>query len=406
MLTIKDSKINYYAFLWHAAFLSLASSFMDIDTIIPSMVIQAGGSSIHLGFITAIMLGSSTVFQLFFASYLSKKTNKKFFLLAGIYLRVAALFMLAYLFFEEKNLPPSLTLILIFIIISVFSVSGSFAGVSYTDILGKSIIKTYRKKFFSVRQIISSLGMLLSSFIVRYLIRIFNYPTNYFYLFVIAGILLLTASSGFLKIKEPSIKPKNKKNFFDTIKSIPDEIKKNKNLKYYILLINVSSLYFSILPFLIMYAKENFGLTKEHIGNFLILRIIGVVITSYFLIKISKSYKFILKLSFSIGAAIPLIAILLSNNETLYQIIFIIAGISIAALKIAKSGILLEISNNENRALYTGITGALNLTILIFPIISGILIKTLGFKTIFVFASFLVGISVILINKLDLQNEL
>jgi hypothetical protein len=153
-----------------------------------------------------------------------------------------------------------------------------------------------------------------------------------------------------------------------------------------------------------MYAKENFGLTRENIGNFLILRIIGVIITSFLLIKISKSYKFILKLSFIIGGSIPIIALILSNSSLLYQSIFIIAGISIAALKISKSGILLEISDNENRALYTGITGATNLIAMIFPIISGILIKTISFKFIFITVSLLVFSSIFIINKLDCKN--
>jgi len=404
MLSKKDSIINYKAFLWHTTFLAIASSFMDVDTIIPSMMIQAGGNSIHLGFLTAIMLGSSTLFQLLFASYLSKKTNKKFFLLLGIYLRVGALFLLSSLFFLNNYVSPLITIILIFVTISIFSVSGSFAGVSYTDILGKSILSDYRKKFFSVRQIISSLGMLSSSFLVRYLIKKFDYPMNYFYLFIIAGVLLLIASGGFLKIKEPLIEPKYKKSLFEIIKSIPAEIKKNKNLKYYIILLNISSLYFSTLPFLIIYAKQNFGLSKENIGNFLILRITGVIITSFLLIKISKSYKFIMKLSFIIGGIIPVFAVLLSNNELLYQSIFIIAGISIAALKIAKGGILLEISNNENRALYTGITGATNLTIMIFPIISGILIKVLSFEVIFFTVSLLVLSSIFIINKFELSE--
>ena len=34
---------NYYAFLWHASFLSLAQNFMDVDTVIPAMLIEAGG---------------------------------------------------------------------------------------------------------------------------------------------------------------------------------------------------------------------------------------------------------------------------------------------------------------------------------------------------------------------------
>jgi hypothetical protein len=55
-LSAQKSKINFNAFLWHSAFLALASNFMDVDTIIPSMLIKAGGNAIHLGILTAISL--------------------------------------------------------------------------------------------------------------------------------------------------------------------------------------------------------------------------------------------------------------------------------------------------------------------------------------------------------------
>lgn len=77
ILSEKRSGVNFKAFLWHAIFLALASNFMDIDTVIPAMLIQSGGSSFHLGILTAILLGGSSFFQLFFASYLSNKQFKR-----------------------------------------------------------------------------------------------------------------------------------------------------------------------------------------------------------------------------------------------------------------------------------------------------------------------------------------
>jgi len=43
------SKHNFYSFLMHAIFLALAMNFMDVDTIIPAMLIESGGSSMHIG---------------------------------------------------------------------------------------------------------------------------------------------------------------------------------------------------------------------------------------------------------------------------------------------------------------------------------------------------------------------
>ena len=57
----QTSKHNYYSFLWHAVFLALAINFMDMDTIIPAMMLDAGGSALQLGILTAIMLGGGRV---------------------------------------------------------------------------------------------------------------------------------------------------------------------------------------------------------------------------------------------------------------------------------------------------------------------------------------------------------
>ena len=47
-LTKKVSTHNFYAFLWHAGFLAFAQNFMDIDTIIPAMLIELGVTAFHL----------------------------------------------------------------------------------------------------------------------------------------------------------------------------------------------------------------------------------------------------------------------------------------------------------------------------------------------------------------------
>ena len=39
-LTSKVSKYNYLAFLWHSIFLTLAKNFMDVDSVIPVMLVE------------------------------------------------------------------------------------------------------------------------------------------------------------------------------------------------------------------------------------------------------------------------------------------------------------------------------------------------------------------------------
>ena len=405
-LSLKRSKINFKNFLWHAVFLALASNFMDIGTIIPSMLIKAGGSAFLLGLLTAIMLGGTSLFQLIFASGLSKKVYKKKFLLIGINLRVLSLIALSFVFYKSSHINNGIIILLIFIFISIFALSGSYAGVSYNDILGKTVRQESRKHFFSLKQIINSMGMFFSALLVRYLIKQFDYPDNYAVLFICAGFLLLVATAGFWNIRELPSKIIYKKNIIDFFRLIPSEIKKSSNLKNYLLIINSLGLGISILPFLILFAKDKFGLSYELIGNFLLLRTIGMLLASLTFFKISHkiNYKTLLKFSLIIGSLLPIIALLFGKNQYFYQFLFILSGIFVAIYRISNNGVLLEISTNENRALYTGISGAGRILTTIFPLIAGLLISQFGYIVIFGSVSLLVLSSFIFVNKLNCKK--
>src|SRR6056297_164074 len=124
ILTYQRSKINFYSFLWHAVFLALTTNFMDIDTIMPAMLLNAGGKSWHLGLMTAILLGASNFFQLIFAGYLSGKVYKKSYLILAISIRVLTLYGLAILFLKSDQVQGAVVIMIIFMLISVFAMSG------------------------------------------------------------------------------------------------------------------------------------------------------------------------------------------------------------------------------------------------------------------------------------------
>ncbi|MBL7093624.1 hypothetical protein ISS22_06580 [candidate division KSB1 bacterium] len=201
-LNSQTSQHNYYSFLWHAVFLALAINFMDMDTIIPAMMLDAGGSALQLGILTAIMLGGGKVAQLFFAPFLNNQPSKKGYLLGGINGRILSLGAMALLFCFSSQINNNLIIWLIFILISLFSFGGAFAGINYVDIFGKSILENKRKQFFSIKHVLSNIFVFLSAFLARKILTAYGYPINYASLFLIAAVLLGVASLGFWKVKE------------------------------------------------------------------------------------------------------------------------------------------------------------------------------------------------------------
>jgi len=404
VLTEKISKHNIRAFLWHAGFLAFAQVFMDVDTVIPAMLIESGGTAFHIGLMTAIMVGGSSFTQIFFAPYLSNKPYKKKFLLLGINLRIFSLLALGTMLFYLNREHFSL-LWLIFILITIFSLSGAFANISYIDLTGKSILQDKRKAFFSTRQIISGSIVLVSAFLAKKTLTLAEFPVNYSYMFYIGGTLLLIASLGFWSIKEvaPSVlRIKGIGHFFAVMKT---ELKENKKLIYFLGFINTQGVAISFMPFVVLYAKNVFGAVSSDTGNFLLFKVAGVVSVSLLILALAgrAKYRVLLYLNVLLSLTVVLSTYFISDVH-LIKYIFIIGGIVYSLYSITMNGVMLEISGHENRALYAGFAGAGNIFPAIFPLIGGSLIGVLGFKAFFLLFVVMILISLWFIRKMDCRK--
>ena len=405
-LNKQTSKHNYYAFLWHAVFLALAINFMDVNTIIPVMMLDAGCTSLQLGILIAIMLGGGNIAQLLFAPFLNNQSLKKRYLLGGINARVFALGGMSLLFYFSSHANDGFIIWFIFILISLFSLSGAFANINYVDIFGKSILQEKRKAFFSIKQVVSSILVFISAFFAKSVLSEYNYPINYTLLFVIAAVLLAIASFGFWKIKE--IPTHNSK--IDGLKKfshiVIQELRTNKNLRNYLFLINTQGVSIILMPFLTLYAKIEFDAGSHQVGNFLLLKVIGIVVTGSIIFYYSKKvkYKYLLYITSTIAILIPL-SILILPGATLFPYVFLAGGVVFSIQSISISGVLLEVTTNENRALYTGLTGAGSILPVIFSLLGGWIITEFGFILFFTLFIFIIFLSFFFIYRIDCENE-
>jgi MFS family permease len=405
VLTSKISTYNFRSFLFHAGFLALAKNFMDVDTIIPAMIVEAGGGAMHIGIMTAIMLGGSSFTQLFFAPYLSNKTYKKNYLLFGINTRIFSLVGLGVLLFLIKGENMGFVLWLVFFFITLFSLAGAFANISYTDILGKSVLEDKRKTFFSSVQIISGIIVLASAFLVKQVLVWKPYPVNYAFMFFIGGGLLLIASGGFWSLREviPSkLKISGLMSFFQILKW---ELNQNKKLKYFLGFINTQGIAISFLPFVVLYAKQTFQTQSNDTGTFLIFKIIGIVLVSLLVLLGAKKLKYNLLLFSNVLLSILLAALVFFIRDAAsIKYIFIVGGIVYSLYTMTMSGLLLEVSGTENRALYAGFAGAGNILPAIFPLIGGAVINLLGYPAFFILFMIIIAIAAFFILKIDCKK--
>lgn len=405
MLTKKISSHNFKSFLWHAGFLALAKNFMDVDTVIPAMLTEAGGNSVHIGIMTAIMLGGSSITQLFFAPYLSNKAYKKKYLLGAINARVIAILGLSGLLIVLKGNASAVLLGPMFLFITIFSLAGAFANISYTDIIGKSILSENRKSFFSTNQILSGILVILSAFLVKQVLVWKAFPENYAYMFMFGAGLLFLASGGFWSIKEVTASRLRVRNFRSFLELLRKELKENKKLIYFLGFINTQGIAVSFLPFFILYAKEHFATESADTGSFLLFKVIGIVTVSLLILPASKKirYNFLLFGNVILSLSMALLAMFISDASML-KYIFVMGGVVYSLYSITMNGLLLEISGNENRALYTGFAGAGNLLPALFPPLGGLLIQLFNFHVFAVLFMVLIALAAFFIIKIDCRK--
>lgn len=377
---------------------------MDTDTVIPAMIIDSGGEALHIGIMSAIMLGGASFSQLLFAPFISRKAYKKPYILIGISSRIVSIAALGTLLLISAKTHHS-SLWLIFIFLTVFSLGGAFSNVSYTDILGKSINQEKRKAFLSARQLAGGISVLVSALLAKKILESFPYPSNYAGMLIIGSSLLLIASLGFWVIKETRPSALQTSGNRNLIGILLNELKKNNRLLYFLGFINTQGIIISLLPFVILYTKKHLSLAGSSTGSLLLYKVIGVVLVSILIFSFSRKIRYNGLLYLNVALSLLIITLTLTVEQTgIPGIIFILGGAVISIYSISMNGVLLELSGNENRSIYTGIAGAGSVLPIVFPLLGSWIISHFGFTTLFLLYAIAVAISLIFIGKIHCRK--
>jgi len=91
-----------------------------------------------------------------------------------------------------------------------------------------------------------------------------------------------------------------------------------------------------------------------------------------------------------ISALTPIVALIVPAVPAWYALVFLLSGAGHSINQIASAGVLLEISTDENRAIYTGLSGAGSIMQVLYPLLAGYLVSLFGFTLVFILTSILI----------------
>lgn len=380
------------AFYWHAFFLAVTTSFTEVNTVMPALILEAGGTEVAVGVLTAIMLGLPLITQLVFAGFLHTRERKKPYLLLAINLRVLALAAAAVgiaLYGTGTMIIP-----IVFAAMTVFALSGAFAGVSYTDLVGNLVRTANRRAFFVRRQVITTLGLLASAIATRFLLGAAAFPDGYVLLFAMAAAFLFVATGGFWALREPplpedAVRPTG--GVMAAIRQAPSMFRTDPNLRSLIVVANLVALGFTSIPLVTALAHRSYELDSATVGTFVLIQIGGMLAANVVWNRLVRrgGFRLVLQVELVLIAALFPLALLVAAVAPLwtYALLYLVTGAVISAQKIAIEGALVQISPDGKRALYAGVFGAANLGAAFMPLLTGVLVGVLGFPAVFLGAA-------------------
>ncbi len=401
-----NNKKIFYVFIWHGLFLALTMSMLDLNTVFPSLIDEMTHSKVIFGFLYSIMLGVPLIFNIVFSHYLKKFRRKKKILLFGIYLRSFSFLGMAFFTTYFAIDRPLLTTGSFFLWIFLFSISAGFAGISYADIVAKTMTPKERNKLYAAKQFVGSIAALFGGFLIK---KIFSlpsimYPTQYSISLFIGAIGLFVASLAVITIDEPDsvVNEQERGKLIDYLKSIPEIIKEDHVFKKFIIAENLASFSIMVLPFYIIFAKEVFDLGPSFIGIYLLFQISGTILSNIFWGIIATKYnaKSVIKVCILLGGLLPILAIALSfTTPYMYSMVFVLLGFIISGRRIGFEPYLLDIAPEDQRTEYLGINGTMNILIVILPILGGFFIDFIGFYFTFSLVSVFMAIAFIVLKN-------
>jgi len=405
---MNNKKRVYVIFLWHAFFLAITMSMIDFNTVFPSLISSLTGSKIIFGAIYSVIFGVPLVFNAIFGHYLSSKEYKKKYLLLGINLRALSFLGMAFFTYKYANQNPITVVLSLFFWVFLFSFSGGFAGIVYTDLIGKFLKKGERGNLYSFKQFFSSVGFLIGGLIIAFAFNVSNvsYPNNYALILFMGFIGLLIASGAFWYIKEPPSKIEKQESFFVFVKKIPTVLKSDKSFSRFILVENLTSFSLMILPFYIIYAQEVFDTTLLSFYLFAIIG--GSILSNIFWGIISKKFssKKVVEVCIFLGALIPILSLSIGSLGPYYfSIIFVLVGFIRSGRVVGFDPYLLDIAPEKQRTCYLGIRGTLSLLTMVLPLLGGLFIELIGYSFTFGIVSLVMFISLLLLKSKNVKKS-
>ncbi len=392
---------NFGALVWHGVFLQVSKAFTQINTIQTALIYTLTGSTLLSGLLLSIYRIGAITPQLFLINRIGQSPKKKQFLIFAVLVRAASLLAVAAVLFGVYQHHPNLSVVMIFAALLLYFLAGGMGDMSYFSVVSKTIQSGERGRLFGLRTFLGGLAGLAAGYMANWIFNeVTPFPEDYILLYISSAAALLIAFIGFYRIQEAREQATfDRKPWYRYFKLLQNDQNFSKFVVTELLLSGV----FITLPLFILYAQSQLGMSTTIIGLFVSAQIGGEIVAGPLWGHMGDhlNFRLVLFLIGFVSAATPLLALLLPLVHVhLYIVVFFLVGITVKGLSIGVANYLLQIASTESVPSYVAIKNFMQLPTIVYPVIGGFLVKTIGYAAVFIAASLMLAMGALFSSRL------
>ncbi len=408
---------NFALGLLNGAMFNFAEALMSVDTVLTWFVQQLGGSNFLIGLVGPMRDAGWFLPQLFVAHRLQREPRKM-----PIYRRMAFLRTLAWSVWTlativlAANFPALLAVF--FVAYGANALASGFAGLSFMDIVAKTIPARRRGTYFGGRLFLGSLLGLAASGLVTVMVAEDNptpFPMNVAALFVLAWIAAIIGLFSFAFVKEPDGEVRDEADTMSShVRRAARLPRQNENLRFLLIARVMILLSYIAAPFYSVYSINVLHAPVSILGVYVGVRTIVSLAINPVWSRLSdrRGNKVVMQLATACGVVMlawalfaPLVAEGVHAEADIIAYLFVpvfaLMGLYETGVGIGAVNLLLEIAPGNDRAIYVGLTNTVLGIAYFSTIASGLLVDALGYRGVFLIALVLLSVGLWALSRLQ-----
>jgi hypothetical protein len=397
VLPKREVRRSFALSVFNGALFNFASRLIDPPLVLTWFVSQLTASNFLIGLVTPLGQACWLLPQVFVSTRLQRMERKmpSYSLAAAIRVAVWLLLATAVWFVEV----PAFLLLGFFLLYGTAWVAGGLAGLSFFDVLAKTIPTRQRGSLFAWRQFLGGLLGLGAGWVVQVLLNpaTFPFPRGHALLFLLYAVTITPALGAFAAIREPPGEVvKESLSFGEQLRRVQRVLRSDEVYRRHMvarLALGVADI---ALPFYGVYAKRVLGAPDGMVGVYVATRVAAQLIFNlpWGWLSDRKGNRVVMRLlSFGTGLAalvgVTLVIVVdvghLQGSWLAYLALplFFLNGVVLPAKILSGSNYLLELVPEGERPLYLGLSNTLMGIAVLISGLGGLVVDVMGFAGLF-----------------------